>query len=87
MKSCKVVENFCDEFKELLNSLLLYVIKNYIKTDKMVLMIGARSFGVLRRNKDKLVGAKKNQFMQPCDWLLEFICVFVKSIVIKEKPS
>ena len=59
MKSCKVVENFCDEFKELLNSLLLYVIKNYIKTDKMVLMIGARSFGVLRRNKDKLVGAKK----------------------------
>ena len=59
VESCKVVESFCEEFKELLNSLLLDVTGNYIKTEKIVLMIGARSFGALRRKKDKKIGAKK----------------------------
>lgn len=49
VESCKVVENVWDEFKEFLNSLLLDVIGNYVKTDKIVLMIGARSFRVLKR--------------------------------------
>ena len=60
LESCKVVENFCEEFKEFLNSLLLDVTGNYIETEKIVLMIGARSFGALRRKNDKKVEAKNS---------------------------
>ena len=60
VESCKVVENVCDEFKKLLNSLLLDVIDSYVKTDKIILMIGARSFGVLKRKKYKKVETRKS---------------------------
>ena len=67
VESCKVVENFYDEFKELLDSLLLDVIGNYVKAGKILLMIGAISFGALKRKKGKKVEAKKSQSVQECD--------------------
>ena len=44
-ESSKVAEKFCDKIKELLNSVVLNVIGNYIKTDKIALRIGRKSFG------------------------------------------
>lgn len=44
-ESSKVVEKFCDKIKELLNLVVLNVIGNYIKTDKIALTIGVKSFG------------------------------------------
>ena len=60
VQNCKTVESFCEEFKGLMNSLLLDVVGNYTKTGKIVLMIGWRSFRALRRKKDKLVEAKRS---------------------------
>ena len=53
------LENYSHDFKLLLNSLQLDEIGNYIKTDPIILMIGVRSFGSLKRKKDKVIEGKK----------------------------
>ena len=54
------LDSFTNDFKELLNTLLLDKIGNYIKTDEVILMFGQRSFGALKRKKDKVTEAKKS---------------------------
>ena len=51
---------YSKEFKELLNTLLLDEVGNYIKTDVIILMFGERSFNSSRRNKDKVIETKKS---------------------------
>ena len=46
-------------FKDLLSTLLLDEVGNYIKTDEIILMFGERSFNSLKRKKDKVVECKK----------------------------
>ena len=58
--STQHLENFHSDFKDLLNTLILDVVGNYIKTDEIILMIGARSFGALKRKKDKVTETKKS---------------------------
>ena len=61
MVSIEKEENFehiPDDFKSLLNKLHGEV-GDYIKTDKILLMIGYRSFGALKRKKDKMTEAQK----------------------------
>ena len=60
LEKSQTVEEFSDDFKSLLNTLQLDEIGNYVKSDQIVLMIGARSFGSLRRKKDKVMEAKKS---------------------------
>ena len=52
-ESIETYENFSDEFKELLNTLLLDDVANYLKTDQKILMLGYRSFGAIKRRADK----------------------------------
>ena len=54
------IDNYSDGFKSLLNTLRLDEVGDYIKTDKIVLMIGARSFGALKRRKDKITETLKS---------------------------
>ncbi|XP_066911407.1 uncharacterized protein [Clytia hemisphaerica] len=42
-------------FKDLLNTLHLDAVGNYIKTDKIILMVGERSYSAIKRKKDKLL--------------------------------
>jgi len=53
-------DNFSDEFKDLLNTLLLDDVGNYVKSDEIILMFGMRSFNSLKRKKDKVVEARKS---------------------------
>nr|XP_047124946.1 uncharacterized protein LOC124807258 [Hydra vulgaris] len=48
-----------NDFVNLLNTLQLDDIGNYIKTDKIILMIGSRSYSALKRKKDKVSETKK----------------------------
>ena len=58
-ESIETCENFSDEFKELLNTLLLDDVANYLKTDQIILMLGYRSFGAIKRRTDKKIETKK----------------------------
>ena len=53
------VETYPKEFIELLNSLQLDEVGNYVKQDEIILMIGHRFFGGSKRKKDKIVGTVK----------------------------
>ena len=59
IEKCTAIDKYCDEFKELLSKLLLDEIGDYVKTDEIILMIGARSFGAMKRKKDKIVEGKR----------------------------
>ena len=54
------LDDFSDEFKELLNTLHLDKVGNLIKTDQVILMIGSRSYASLKRKKDKVTETKKS---------------------------
>ena len=43
------LENTDDDFKDLLNTLQLDTVGDYIKTDPIILMIGARMFAASKR--------------------------------------
>lgn len=47
------VERFSDDFKELLSTIRFDDVGNFLKKDDIILMIGNRSFGALKRKKDK----------------------------------
>ena len=53
------IENSDDDFKNLLNSLQLDTVGDYIKTDPIVLMIGARTFAASKRKKDKVTETRR----------------------------
>lgn len=53
-------EQYSDGFKALLNTLQLDEVGTYIKTDELVLMIGARSYAAVHRKVDKQTEAKKS---------------------------
>ncbi|XP_065681675.1 uncharacterized protein LOC124811063 isoform X2 [Hydra vulgaris] len=55
----KDYENYSNDFVNLLNTLQLDDIGNYIKTDKIILMIGSRSYSALKRKKDKISETKR----------------------------
>ena len=59
INSVPIIQQYPDDFKELLTTLLLDEIGNYVKTDQIILMVGMRSFNSLRRKKDKVVEGKK----------------------------
>ena len=48
-----------NEFKELLTTLKQDEVGDYIQTDRIILMIGLRSFNSLRRKKDKETEGRK----------------------------
>ena len=52
-------ETYPKEFIELLNSLQLDEVCNYVKQDEIILMIGHRFFGGTKRKKGKIVGTAK----------------------------
>ena len=52
-------KEYTSDFKELLNTLQLDEIGNYIKTDKIILMIGMRSFNSIGRKRDKVTEGRK----------------------------
>ena len=53
------LENTDDDFKDLLNTLQLDTVGDYIKTDSIILMIGARTFNASKRKKDKVTETSK----------------------------
>lgn len=55
VQKCKLVEKQTHAFKELLNSLRLDEVVNYIKTDPIILMIGVRLLKAHYKKKDKEV--------------------------------
>ena len=52
-------ESFSSGFKGLLNTLYSDNIGNYVKSDQIILMIGARSYGSLKRKKDKVTETRR----------------------------
>ena len=54
------LDSFSNDYKELLNTILQDEIGNYIKNDKIILMFGERSFGALKRRKDKVTETRKS---------------------------
>ena len=52
-----------EDFKALLNKLKLDEVGNYVKSDEIILMIGVRSFKMLKKKKRKKDGNKEN-----CSW-------------------
>ena len=83
IEKCTAIDKYCDEFKELLSKLLLDEIGDYVKTDEIILMIGARSFGAMKRKKDKIVEGKRT--VRSRMRLLTRIYVFVNFIMTKLK--
>ena len=57
---CQDFKHHSEGFKELLNTLHLDKIGNYLKTDEIILMFGSRSFSALKRKKDKKTEAKRS---------------------------
>ena len=53
-------DSYPDGFKDLLNTLSLDEVGDYIKTDEIILMFGLRSFCALNRKKDKVTEARKS---------------------------
>ena len=52
-------ETYSNEFLSLLNKLQLDDVGNYAKSDKIILMIGARSHSALKKKKDKVVETER----------------------------
>ena len=52
-------DNCSSDFKELLNTIQLDEVENYVKSDKIILMLGWRSFNPLRKKKDKAAEGRK----------------------------
>ena len=52
-------DNCSSDFKELLNTIQLDEVGNYVKSDRIILMFGWRSFNPLRKKKDKAVEGRK----------------------------
>ena len=50
---------YSDDFKALLGTLKLDAVGDYVKSDNIILMIGARSFKGLKRRKDKSLETKR----------------------------
>ena len=53
------LENTDDDFKDLPNTLQLGTVGDYIKTDPIILMIGARKFAASKRKKDNVTERKR----------------------------
>ena len=53
------LENTDDDFKDQLNTLQLGTVGDYIKTDPIILMIGARTFAASKRKKDKVTETRR----------------------------
>ena len=53
------LENTDDDFKDLLNTLQLDTVGDYIKTDPIILMIGARTFATSKKKKDKVTETRR----------------------------
>ena len=64
VEKCKLVEKLTQAFKELLNSLRLDEVGNYIKTDPITLVIGERMFKAHNKKKDK--GIERRGFVRGC---------------------
>ena len=56
-----LVETYSKEFIELLNSLQLHEVGNYVEQDEIILMIVYRFFGGTKRKKDKIVGTVRTE--------------------------
>ena len=56
----QLFEDYPEDFKDLLSSLHLGEVGNIVKKDKIILMIGLRSFNSLKRKKDKRVEVRKS---------------------------
>nr|XP_047142840.1 uncharacterized protein LOC124817088 [Hydra vulgaris] len=49
------VDEYPDDFKELLSTLILDEVGDCVKTDEIILMVGLRSFDSLKKKKDKFI--------------------------------
>ena len=58
IEKTEYIEQHTPEFKELLSTLHLDEVGNYVKSDPIILMIGSRLFNAKRKNKDKETGTK-----------------------------
>ena len=59
VEQCQGMEQYSVGFRNLLNTLHQDKVGDYIKTDKIILMIGNRSFSALKRKKDKKTETSK----------------------------
>ena len=59
IEQCQGMEQYSVGFRNLLNTLHQDKVRDYIKTDKIILMIGNRSFSALKRKKDKKTETSK----------------------------
>ena len=59
VEQCQGTEQYSVGFRNLLNTLHQDKVGDYIKTDKIILMIGNRSFSALKRKKDKKTETSK----------------------------
>ena len=73
------LENANDDFKDLLNTLQLDTVGNYIKTGPIILMIRARTFLLQKVRKIKLQ-KQGEQLDLGCILLPDCIFVFVRSV-------
>ena len=53
------LEDYPEEYKELLSTLHLDEVGNYLKSDLIIVMVGLRSFNSLKRKRDKVVEVRK----------------------------
>ena len=58
IEKTEYIEQHTPEFKELLSTLHLDEVGNYVKSDPIILMIGSRLFNAKRKKKDKETGTK-----------------------------
>ena len=59
LRSGIILENTDDAFKDLLKTLQLDIVGNYIKTDAIILMIVASMFAALKRKKEKATETRR----------------------------
>ena len=55
MEESAEYDNFSDDFKSLLGTSRMDNVEDYLKTDKIILMLGYRSLGAVKRKMDKKV--------------------------------
>ena len=58
IETIEYIEEHTPEFKELLNTLHLDEVGNYVKSDPVILMIGSRLFNAKRKKTNKETGTK-----------------------------
>ena len=59
VENVETLERYSKEFQDLLKTLRLDEVGNYLKTDEVILMLGYRSFNAIKRKADKKTETKK----------------------------